>query len=150
MSYWADPDLQKFGDEIIKKYCPERGIAKYGFIFKSGKAKIPAKSVKVPVLLRDLGGTEANFLVIVNESAWAELGREEKEPVILHEILHCQVKTKDDGTNVYEIVDHDFEDFHKTFELFPAWQSTIKLMLKEVEQRQKDRAKERTKLRKKG
>lgn len=145
-SFWKDPDLQKFGDSIVAQHRPEKAAgARFNFVFKDGKAEVIAKSQKVPKMWKDLGVIDADFLIVINAELWKELSREQKEAGTLHEICHCEVEVKDDGSYNYKIIPHEIEDFHLVYEKYGDYMGELNKLLKEAREKKAAKAKLRKK-----
>ena len=74
--------------------------------------------------------TNVDFVIEVWNSYWVTATESQKRALLLHELLHCTSKEKDDGTIVWGIRKHDCEEFLRVVEQYGAWSLPLEELLK--------------------
>ena len=124
--YEKCPDeVLALAQEVIELYHPEltHGACAIGFIMrsgppaKSGGREVWGKCKKVGDELQPYIPDELDFVIILSEDAWAELGEDQKRALLDHELCHIQL---DDKGN-WKMRGHDFEEFVEVVHRWGAW-----------------------------
>ena len=115
--------------ELIEKTFPEISGYSFGLLFrekiKKSRGNVVVAEICLPGKLlsyfaKNDDGNPFDFLMIVDEMAWACARDEDRIRVIRHELRHVNISEK----GVPRLVDHDFQDFHEEVELNaddPSW-----------------------------
>jgi len=121
-------------DQIGSKLLTIAGLskAKVKFLFVSGRnIRYSGKLSKTTSLMKFLTGLD--FIVLVNKDVWVQFNQNQKEALILHELLHVAY---DENKNRFVTREHDVEEFVEVVERYGPWMSVLKLMEEAFQKRE--------------
>lgn len=135
IKYKSAPEVEKLVSQLIKE-CPEFVELQRANIicrFRCGSWKSRGKDIQaLAKLLSPYERFElaAELSIQVNENFWIKLTAKQKEALIFHQLCHFKPKTDNYGANViskqdqrivYQLVDHDFEEFKSVITKYGLW-----------------------------
>lgn len=158
--YTAKPEFIEFVNKIIKDKPQFAEIREYapniGFLFIGGTVPKPrmkvATCMRCSKLIRFL--TKYDYILMIDDGIWNEISDEKtKEMIVVHELTHIkvkrdkdkEVKTDDVGDIVWDVIDHDIQDFKSILDVYPDAHN----MLSQIIQRMVEQAEEDKKSKKK-
>lgn len=131
------PDLKTYDTRIVFLFrdqaqvkggrdCRATATVKKGLDAVLARLNKPLEDLLPRDVRRDGG---AFFVVQIHDEAWGQLDDHGKRALVHHELCHCGVKSKDDGTLKLSIVPHDFERFNSEITIFGAWDTDIEQLM---------------------
>lgn len=66
------------------------------------------------------------FVIVISAPVWQTLSDEKRVALVDHELAHCFVDEKADGTPALKLVPHDLEEFVQIVERHGLWRDDIK------------------------
>lgn len=134
MDFWrADDEVAPIAQKLIAEHKPELQGMNIAFIFrekcgKKGEKLVIGTAKKVSskdnVAHSFDGKPELDFIIELGHDAWQELNDDQRQAVILHELCHCGINVKDDGSDT-TIQPHEVEEFSKVIEVFGCYTHDI-------------------------
>jgi hypothetical protein len=73
---------------------------------------------------------EPFFLILISRPIWDNLKDPQRRGLVNHELMHCQSEIANNGEIKLAIIGHDFEAFHREFQLHGLWRKDAQEMLK--------------------
>ena len=88
------------------------------------------KCCKSSELMREIG--EFDFVILLNEEAWAHMEEGQKARLVLHELFHAEITRDEDGEAKHDekgrlvtrIRKHNIEDFREVVEIY-GWREDL-------------------------
>jgi len=129
----ADITVHEVFMDMIDKHFSNLSGYSFGLLFrdkiKKSRGNIILASITIPTKLMSFFARNDNdqpydFLIIVDEMAWACGTEEDRVRIIRHEMRHCFLNDKGRAM----LIDHDFADFHEEVKLNldnPGWASDL-------------------------
>ncbi len=137
------PEPWKYLRECVAAWHPHLAEAKFALAWQRGmKADRDdlltlGKCRKASDLNREL--VDYDFVILLNETAWAELFPDQRKALVDHELTHAQVviddetgevKVDDRGRPVWRIRRHDIEEFREIIERHGLYKSDLEAFVK--------------------
>lgn len=85
-------------------------------------------------LLQDTLGFDPHFLILLNGDWWADANDQEREILVVHELMHCGQALdqygapkfrKSDNAPILAMIGHDVEEFEAVVRRYGAWKSDL-------------------------
>lgn len=139
MEYEVNQQAENIAAHLIKPHHPHLIGLKIAYLFKqkpegqakpkkrkaakaprAGKKVTLAKACLVPKKYGELLAKDYKFVIEFDHARWDELGLEQQEALVDHELCHCG----SDADGVY-LKHHDLEEFRAIVERHGMWKSDI-------------------------
>jgi len=129
----ADSSVYSEFLDLVEKVFPELSGFSFGLLFRSKMKKSRGNLVLAEICLptklmsffaKNDAGNPYDYLMIIDEMAWACATAADRTRIVRHELRHVFVDEKGNP----KLVDHDFADFHIEVELnsdAPMWGSNL-------------------------
>lgn len=146
----ADSSVYQEFLDLVEKVFPELSSFSFGLLFRNKIKKSRGNLILAEICLpsklmsyfaKNEAGNPYDYLMIIDEMAWACAKPMERTRIVRHELRHVFVDEKGNP----KLIDHDFADFHVEVELnkdCPMWASNLAEVVvagyKQVKDGQKD------------
>lgn len=132
--YAANQDVYELADKLIATHHPEAIDAHIAFMFRSragksgGKTKL-ASCILASELQKALHGY--NYVIEIAADEWDHMEQNQREALLLHELLHIAAKEDEKtGYVTWGLRHHDTEEFRKVVEVYGIWTGDLEEMAK--------------------
>ena len=135
MDFWrAEEDVKPIADKLITECKPELEGVVIVYLFKEKAGKKGNKLViatarkvtsKENVVHSFKGKPSIDFVIEIGNDAWKELDTRQKEAVVLHELCHCAMHSKNENEPEPIIMQHEVEEFSVVVELYGCYTHDI-------------------------
>lgn len=83
--------------------------------------------------------SDYDYIIEISQEFWDSVSDKTKQILILHEVLHINVKYKKDGTQVFALNPHDIEDFSRLISKYGVdWVKDIQLVKEHIKDKEFD------------
>ena len=80
-----------------------------------------------------------DYIIEISQEFWDNVSDKTKQILILHEVLHINIKYKKDGTQIYALNPHDIEDFSKLISKYGVdWIKDIQLVKEHIKDKESE------------
>ena len=134
IKYSPAPDVEELAHKIIQQFHKHLVEAKIQYLYREGASWTKSGKDVLGQTKRVSGAaasvTGLDFMIIINQSIWAQLPQNMKEAVIDHELAHC-CRGEDDkeGNPKWSLQSHDVEEFVSIGRRHGSWSTEIDVFI---------------------
>lgn len=134
--FMATQEIFDLGDKLIMAHHPEALDANIAYMFRSKSSKSGGKTKLAScILASDLQKALHGYSYVIEIAAdeWDHFEQNQREALLLHEILHIAAKENEKtGDVTWGLRHHDTEEFRKVVEVYGLWTGDIEEMAKAI------------------
>lgn len=134
--FMATQEIFDLGDKLIATHHPEALDAHIMYMFRSkagksgGKTRL-ASCYLASELQKAVHGY--NYIIEIAADEWDHMEQQQREALLLHEILHIGAKEDEKtGAVTWGLRKHDTEEFRKVVEVYGIWTGDLEEMAKAI------------------
>lgn len=137
--YWkAEQEVVDMANGLIQEHHPYVSELNICYLFRSKHGKRAGKIVagsckKENGRAKLLHGFD--FIVTIAADIFQEMTSEQREALLLHELLHIGCSENKEGEMEFRIQPHDFSGFKKVIELYGLWSEDLESLAVTIEAR---------------
>lgn len=132
--YTAAPEVQVVARPLMAAHHPHLLHVRVEFLFVD---KIPQRNGKqiwgtarkvtslAAFLADESGEGEPFFCVVITRPIWEVLSTEQRAALVDHELCHCWVEEKEDGSSSLVLLSHDLEEFAQVVLRHGLWRDEV-------------------------
>lgn len=134
VSYSKAPEVEVLARSLIAAHHPHLINTKISYLFvdktpvRNGK-EVWATARKVSSLAAfladDEGEGEPFFCIVVAEPIWERLSVEKQTALVDHELMHCWLEEKENGSVSLVLLPHDMEEFSQIVIRHGLWREDL-------------------------